>query len=64
VNRFCRDEGAEVLLEIPDDRVIASTCSEGRLVVEDDIDYRRNLEMLYTKITERVSLERAGNLKR
>lgn len=64
VNSFCRNEGAEVLLEILDDRAIASACSEGRLVVEDNIDYRRNLETLYKKITERVSLERTGNFKR
>lgn len=50
VHDFCRAEGIEVLLEIPDDRRIAEAYSRGLLVVEALPEYRKQFELLLEKI--------------
>jgi len=51
---FCREEGIEILLEIPEDRHIAEAYSQGRVVIEALPHYRKDFESLLSKIEEKV----------
>jgi MinD superfamily P-loop ATPase len=51
VHDFCRQEGIELLAEIPDDRRIAEAYSRGELMVESLPEYRP----LFLKLLERVT---------
>ncbi len=50
VGRYCRDQGIDVILEIPDDRRIAETYSRGDLIVEAIPEYHR----LFAGLSQRL----------
>ena len=52
---FCRNEGIEILLELPDDRRIAEMYSRGKLLVDEEPEYRQLFEVLYRRLQERVA---------
>jgi MinD superfamily P-loop ATPase len=50
VHDYCRDEGINILLEIPNDRKIAEACSAGNLIVETLPQYAIHFENLLQNI--------------
>lgn len=56
VHAFCGKEDIPVLLEVPDDRRIAETCSEGRLILDALPQYRS----LFESLLERIAVRGAG----
>ena len=58
VHRYCKDEGLEILQEIPDDRKIAHAYSRGMLVCEIYEDYRELFLQLLDKINNIVGLSK------
>ncbi len=61
VQRYCRDAGIPILLEIPDDRRIAESYSRGRLVVEDLPEYRERFAALARRLFAPAGEERSPN---
>lgn len=59
VHEYCRAEGIEVLLDIPDDRRIAESYSRGLLVVDALPEYRPKFELLMEKILK-IAAARKG----
>jgi len=53
VQRYCDEEGIEVILEIPDDRRIAETYSTGSMIVDALPEYRNDFLRLYENISKR-----------
>ena len=51
---YCKDENIDVLVEIPDDRRIATVYSRGGLVVEEIPGYREQFEILFDKLKRYV----------
>jgi MinD superfamily P-loop ATPase len=47
---YCKDENIDILVEIPDDRRIATVYSRGGLVVEEIPSYREKFEILFDKL--------------
>jgi MinD superfamily P-loop ATPase len=58
VHAFCGKEGIPILLEIPDDRRIAETCSRGELIVSALPEYRSLFATLLCNIKELRGMER------
>jgi len=54
VHRYCKDEGIEILQEIPDDRKIAQAYSRGMLACEVSQDYRKLFEQLLDRINNNM----------
>jgi MinD superfamily P-loop ATPase len=61
VVRYCRKEGIDVLLEIPNDRRIAEAYSRGEMMVHEFITYRERFLELYASIMSSV-IPRKDNL--
>jgi MinD superfamily P-loop ATPase len=56
VRSYCRDEGMEILAEIPDDRRVAEVYSRGGLVAEELPEYRGLYEKLLDEINRKVPM--------
>lgn len=54
VNRYCREQGIRVILEIPDDRRIAEAYSRGVLMVDALPDYRPVLAGLRDRLMDEI----------
>jgi len=52
--RYCKDEKIDILIEIPDDRLIAESYSKGEMVVNVLPQYRKDFDMLYEKMKKRI----------
>jgi len=50
VHDYCKQDGIDIVLELPDDRRIAEAYAAGRMIVEALPDYRRHFEQLAGKI--------------
>ena len=61
VHVFCGKEGIPILLEIPDDRRIAETCSQGELIVAALPEYRSLFATLLCNIKELRGMKRRGS---
>ena len=48
--QYCKQNAIPILLEIPDDREIATTYSRGELIVQSLPRYRKHFETLYEKV--------------
>ncbi|MBE0536633.1 MAG: ATP-binding protein [Phycisphaerae bacterium] len=46
VHRYCREEGIDIVMELPDDRKIAEAYSSGRMIAEAVPDYKHCFEQL------------------
>lgn len=57
IGDYCRQEGIEVLLELPFDRELGSLNAQGKLVVDEREDYRQVFIDLYDRIARRVEDE-------
>lgn len=57
VNAFCDDEQIPILLEIPEDRRIATACSRGEIVVETLPEYRTVFEGLLNRVEQQAVAE-------
>jgi len=55
---YCKDEGLEIIGEIPDSRKIAQIYSKGLLVSREDTEVRKIFEAMADKILDRASLKR------
>jgi len=58
VDRYCREQGIEIALEIPDDRRIAEAYSRGALVADVLPEYRDVMIGLAGTVRERIKEER------
>ncbi len=58
---YCREEGAAVLLEIPDDRRVAEAYSRGELAMEAAPALRPALVRLFETVSERLAAQPAGD---
>jgi len=54
VHRYCKEEGLEILLEIPEDKKIAQGYSKGLTLIEVYPEWRQRFLELYRKIDKRV----------
>ena len=54
IRRYCAGIGAEILLEIPDDRNVAETYSRGELIAEALPEYRSSFAGLFEQVERRV----------
>jgi MinD superfamily P-loop ATPase len=54
VRDFCREEGVEILAEIPDSREVAAIYSRGGIVALEDKEYGERMKDLLSKIMERA----------
>jgi MinD superfamily P-loop ATPase len=61
VHAFCGKEGIPILLEIPDDRRIAETCSRGELIVSALPEYRSLFATLLCNIKELRGMKRRAS---
>ena len=61
VHAFCGKEGIPILLEIPDDRRIAETCSRGELIVAALPEYRSLFATLLCNIKELRGMKRRAS---
>lgn len=52
VHDFCEKENINILLEIPDDRRIAETYSQGKLIVDELPEYRELFQSLIEKVMD------------
>ncbi|MBW2595311.1 MAG: ATP-binding protein [Deltaproteobacteria bacterium] len=52
VKEYCKREGIEIVLEIPDDRGIAEAYSRGEMVIHALPEYQKTFEACWTKITD------------
>ena len=59
VHRYCAEQNIPILLELPDDRLIAEAYSRGQLIVDALPEYRGHFERLWQAI-ERESGKRGG----
>jgi MinD superfamily P-loop ATPase len=57
VNRFCKEAGVPVLLEIPDDRRIAEAYSRGKVIFDALPEYKKAFIQLRQKIAARIGME-------
>lgn len=55
INRYCRDEGILIVMEIRDDRRIAEAYSTGKMIIDVLPEYRDGFFRLYENITERLA---------
>ncbi len=56
VRSYCRNEGIEILAEIPDDRRVAEVYSRGGLVTEELPEYRGLYEKLLDEINRKIPM--------
>jgi len=61
---YCRNESIRILLEIPYDRRIAEAYAVGRLVVDDDKQFRQQMRSLYQAVIQEVMHVRARRSQR
>jgi len=54
--KYCKDEKIDILLELPDDRLIAESYSKGEMVVNVLPQYRKDFAMLYEKVKNRIKM--------
>jgi MinD superfamily P-loop ATPase len=54
VGQYCRDEKIDILLELPDDRLIAESYSRGEMIVNKLPQYRKDFNILYEKLKNRI----------
>jgi MinD superfamily P-loop ATPase len=54
VVEYCRSEGIDILMDIPDDREIAEAYSRGRLLLAERPDHAKRLQELFGQIENRV----------
>ncbi len=54
VNRYCEDEGIEIILEIPFDRELAEVCSGGGIAVDVIPKYRTMFNQLLDRLMDEV----------
>jgi len=54
INRYCRDEDIDIVLELPDDRRIAEAYSVGKMIVDVLPEYGDGFAHLYENIGERL----------
>ncbi len=59
VREFCREQGLEVVAEIPDDRGVAAACSRGELVARELPQYRRLFEELASRLLASAATSRS-----
>ncbi|MFO8015325.1 MAG: ATP-binding protein [Phycisphaerae bacterium] len=64
VHRYCAEEDVPVLMEIPDDRRIAEAYSRGELVIDAADGLREAFVRLFETVSERVSRQPAGDVRR
>jgi MinD superfamily P-loop ATPase len=57
VQRYCADEGLEIVLELPDDRRVAEASSRGELLVDALPELREELQRAWDRITAAVAEE-------
>jgi len=57
INRYCRDEDIDIILEVPDDRRIAEAYSVGKMMVDVLPEYKEGFSRLYENIAERMVRE-------
>jgi MinD superfamily P-loop ATPase len=57
VVRYCKNEGIEVLIEIPNDRKVAEAYSRGIMMVDAKPEYMERFLKLYEQITEQVMVK-------
>jgi len=55
VDDYCRDENIDIVLKIPNDRNIAETCSGGRMIIDDNRQYKDGLLNLFRGVRERTA---------
>ena len=55
--RYCQQEGIEILLEIPNDRLVAEAYSQGLKIVDALPDYKEKFLQLYQKINAKVAVK-------
>jgi MinD superfamily P-loop ATPase len=55
VIEFCETNDIDILLEVPFSRDIAETCSNGKLVIDMNHEFKNKLWDLYQEIRERVN---------
>ncbi|MEW6367692.1 MAG: ATP-binding protein [Acidobacteriota bacterium] len=55
VRTLCQDEGIEILLEVPEDRRVAESCSRGEILVDVLPEYRRLFVRLLETVLERCN---------
>jgi len=55
VTQYCRREGIEIAMEIPNDRKIAEAYSRGTMMVDVRPEYRAEFRRLYERISERTT---------
>jgi len=58
VQRYCDEEGIEVVLKIPDDRRIAEVYSRGNMIVDALPEYRKDFLLLYENISKRNIIQK------
>lgn len=64
IEDFCREKGLGILGKIPFDRDISAIASQGKLLVEEDENYRKFFTSLLRKIEEVAQDEAVGCLER
>jgi MinD superfamily P-loop ATPase len=57
VEQYCRREGIDVALEIPNDRKIAEAYSRGLMIVDILPEYAAKFRGLYERVTERITVQ-------
>jgi MinD superfamily P-loop ATPase len=59
VQRYCAEEGLEIVLELPDDRRVAEACSRGDLLVDALPELRARLRQAWDRIAAAAAAEEA-----
>jgi len=57
VVRYCQQQDIEILLEIPNDRLVAETYSQGIKIIDALPDYEEKFLQLYQKIDARIAVK-------
>ncbi len=57
VVQYCRLEGIDVIMEIPNDRRIAEAYSRGAMMVDVRAEYAAKFRRLYERVTERITVQ-------
>jgi MinD superfamily P-loop ATPase len=55
VNEYCRKENIQIILEVPDDRRIAEAYSDGKMIIDELPEYKKEFAELYENISQRFA---------
>jgi len=56
VEQYCRREGIDIVMRIPNDRKIAEAYSRGTMLVDVKAEYTAEFRRLYERISERIAV--------